>query len=102
LPTDDEPGAGFDFSFQLKFARLPDPAVDFFLDLQEEGLELLEILALLAAGDFLSRALLGAGANMPEFGDVGPAAPPSSASSSSSSIVSDAAEGPISAPVNSP
>ena len=47
------------------------PRVEFPLNLLEQRLEAVEILAFLAVGDFLGRALLGGRADMAEFGDVG-------------------------------
>ena len=56
---------GRDFCLQLEWARLPDIAgVKVASDLLEQRLELVEVLALLAVGDFLCRALIGSGAHM--------------------------------------
>jgi hypothetical protein len=52
-----EPRAGADFRFQLEFARFhADPAFKVALHLLEQRLERLEILALVAVGDFLGGA----------------------------------------------
>ena len=71
LAADNKPATRPDLRLQLEWARLPDAALDLLLHLLKQRLEAIEVLAFLAIGDFLGGALLGAGADMAKFGDVG-------------------------------
>ena len=48
-----------------------DAGLNLLLNLLKQRLEVIEVLALLAIGDFLGGALVGAGADMAKLGDVG-------------------------------
>src|SRR5260370_28057782 len=71
LSADNEPTARPDFGLQFERASLADTALDLLLNLNEQRLEAIEVLASLAVGDLFSCTLIGAGTYMAEFGDIG-------------------------------
>ena len=62
------PGLISAFSSNGRASLVPD--FKLFLNLLKERFELFEVFALLTIGNFLGRAFLFAGANMPKFCDV--------------------------------
>jgi ABC transporter substrate binding protein len=59
-------------AFNSNGSGLPNARFDLLLNLLKECLEPIEVLTFLAIGDFLGRALVGAGADMAKLGDVTP------------------------------
>jgi len=71
LAAEDVEPTRCDLGFALEPPRLPQARAELLLNLLEQGLEAVEVLASLAIGDLLGRPLLRNRPDMPELGDVG-------------------------------
>lgn len=71
LAAQDAEATRRDLGLALETPGLPYACAEVLLNLLEQRLEAVEVLAFLAIGDLLGRALLGSRADVPEFGDIG-------------------------------